>query len=171
MTMNSTEQFQQRVTEGLQSVKEQAGFGDVPQGSVASNQRLEDNLVRVTVQDRGSEVSTNAELSDLSGQQSARLTQRTRNGVIESTEAVVATNQGEYDASEDGHTIVRREGYGQVELKNPRAKVLVAALAHKVIGRTQDAMTEQPELSVRQLPSKPDEVNLTRRRRSMSVWS
>ncbi|HMS30908.1 MAG TPA: hypothetical protein PJ984_00750 [Candidatus Saccharibacteria bacterium] len=178
--MNSTEQFHQRVNEGLHTVSAEAGLGGDLHGSAASNQYSDDTLLRVTIQDRGNEVSTNAELSvpthesgNFQKQQGARLTQRTKNGTVESTEAVAKTALGEYYAADDSPTTVRREGYGQVELRNPRAKVLVAALAEKVIGDAQEAMTEPPTLKIQKIvvPSNTDNKPQTRRRRSMSIWS
>jgi len=56
--------------------------------------------------------------------------------------AKVTLPQGRYNAAEhhDGFTgndtqdvTIEREGYGKVDLKNPRAKKLIASLAHKAI--------------------------------------
>ncbi len=76
----------------------------------------------------------------------ASLSQHTTSSGDKSTVAQVNTGLGEYAAVEDkegvGKAYVKREGYGVVKIKNPKAKALIGKLAAKSISETTDKIAE-----------------------------
>lgn len=76
----------------------------------------------------------------------ASLSQHTTSSGEKSTVAQVNTGLGEYVAVEDkagaGKAYVKREGYGIVKIKNPKAKALIGKLTAKSIIKTTDKIAE-----------------------------